>query len=180
MIPIPPCFWLFSVLWSLCIFLSDRVLCGFQSRKAHRVHVRDKDILKFLGLFIITAFTYMVAWTAVNLDYMSSTPWSRNPEGSVPISMVIQGSLIDDSQTNSAGFVTREFNGSGLSNGSILVPSRIPEIASSVTTFDVCRSLSWDVIIGLCKCACLQIFRTNVSDVLDDENHHPNYYRFYW
>ncbi|THD22142.1 GPCR family 3 [Fasciola hepatica] len=141
----------FAVMYGVLIVKIYRVLCGFQSRKAHRVHVRDKDILKFLGLFIITSFTYMVAWTAVNLDYLSSTPWSRNPEGTVPISMLIQGSLVKVGQTHSSELMVHGANESGMTNVSNLISNGMTENRQKETKFDVCRSLSWDVIMGLAE-----------------------------
>ncbi|TPP63350.1 hypothetical protein FGIG_02044 [Fasciola gigantica] len=141
----------FAVMYGVLIVKIYRVLCGFQSRKAHRVHVRDKDILKFLGLFIITSFTYMVAWTAVNLDYLSSTPWSRNPEGTVPISMLIQGSLVKVGQTHSSELMVHGANESGMTNVSNLISNGMTENKQKETKFDVCRSLSWDVIMGLAE-----------------------------
>jgi G protein-coupled receptor 158 len=44
------------------------VLASFQSRKAHRVQVRDKDLFKYLCCMIVVVVGYMAAWTAVTLD----------------------------------------------------------------------------------------------------------------
>lgn len=52
------------------IFLS-RLLADFQSRKAHRVHVRDKDLLKYLLCIVVVVTGYMAAWTAVNIDQVT-------------------------------------------------------------------------------------------------------------
>ena len=47
-----------------------RVLAEFQSRKAHRVHVRDRDLLKYLLGIVLVVVGYMAAWTAVNMDHV--------------------------------------------------------------------------------------------------------------
>lgn len=47
------------------------VLAEFQSRKAHRVQIRDKDLFKYLLCILIVVIGYMAAWTAVTLDYVS-------------------------------------------------------------------------------------------------------------
>ena len=48
-----------------------RLLADFQSRKAHRVHVRDKDLLKYLLCIVVVVTGYMAAWTAVNIDQVT-------------------------------------------------------------------------------------------------------------
>lgn len=52
------------VVW-LLVF---RVLAEFQSRKAHRVQVRDKDLFKYLCCIVVVVIGYMAAWTAVTID----------------------------------------------------------------------------------------------------------------
>jgi len=47
-----------------------RLLAEFQSRKAHRVHVRDKDQLKYLCCVIVVVLGYMSAWVTVTLDHI--------------------------------------------------------------------------------------------------------------
>ena len=49
-----------------------RVLAEFQSRKAQRVLLRDKDLLKYLLLLIIIVIGFLVTWTVVTLDYTTS------------------------------------------------------------------------------------------------------------
>ena len=46
------------------------MLAEFQSRKAHRVHVRDKDLLKYLFGIVVVVIGYMSAWTAINMDHV--------------------------------------------------------------------------------------------------------------
>lgn len=50
----------------------SRLLSEFQSRKAHRVHVRDKDLLKYLCCVIIVVLGYMSAWTTVTYDHIDN------------------------------------------------------------------------------------------------------------
>ncbi|EUB64329.1 putative G-protein coupled receptor [Echinococcus granulosus] len=59
----------FALMYGVLIVKLYRVLICFQSRKAHRVHVRDKDLFKYLGCFVAIVIGYMLAWTAVTLDY---------------------------------------------------------------------------------------------------------------
>jgi len=48
------------------------VLAEFQSRKAHRVQIRDKDLFKYLCCILVVVVGYMSAWTAVTLDHTRS------------------------------------------------------------------------------------------------------------
>jgi len=48
------------------------VLAEFQSRKAHRVQIRDKDLFKYLCCILVVVVGYMSAWTAVTLDHVGS------------------------------------------------------------------------------------------------------------
>lgn len=45
-----------------------RIYAEFQTRKAHRVCVRDKDLLKYLMGIVLIVFGYMSAWTALVID----------------------------------------------------------------------------------------------------------------
>ncbi|KAF7259095.1 hypothetical protein EG68_06249 [Paragonimus skrjabini miyazakii] len=134
----------FSIMYGVLIVKIYRVLSAFQSRKAHRVHVRDKDILKFLGIFITTTFTYMVAWTAVNLDYISSTPWNWHPDGvETHVSMILQG------QTSAPRFVNVSFQTNNYSDLTTKVASTSTGL--DTVTFDVCRAMSWDIVVELAE-----------------------------
>ncbi|PAA50154.1 hypothetical protein BOX15_Mlig018070g2 [Macrostomum lignano] len=59
----------FTITYGTLLVKVYRVLCGFQSRKAHRVHVRDRDLLKYLAGIVAVAFGFMAAWTAATLDH---------------------------------------------------------------------------------------------------------------
>ncbi|XP_046543762.1 probable G-protein coupled receptor 158 [Haliotis rubra] len=61
----------FAIVYGALVLKVYRILAEFQSRKAHRVHVRDKDLLKYLTVIIIVVIGYMAAWTAVNVDHLS-------------------------------------------------------------------------------------------------------------
>lgn len=76
----------FTIVYGVLILKMYRLLADFQSRKAHRVHVRDKDLLKYLLLMVIVILGYMAAWTAVNLDHVNDnvqlvTSGVTNPGG---------------------------------------------------------------------------------------------------
>jgi len=49
------------------------VLAEFQSRKAHRVQIRDKDLFKYLCCILVVVVGYMSAWTAVTLDHTGTS-----------------------------------------------------------------------------------------------------------
>jgi len=55
-----------------------RVLAEFQSRKAQRILLRDRDILKYLLSFVIVIIGYMVTWTVVSLDHVTTTDGQSN------------------------------------------------------------------------------------------------------
>ena len=48
-----------------------RILVEFQSRKAHCVQLKDKDILRNLFFIVICVLGYLFAWTLADLDYAS-------------------------------------------------------------------------------------------------------------
>ncbi|KAI8775867.1 G-protein coupled receptor 158, partial [Biomphalaria glabrata] len=60
----------FAIVYGVLVLKIYRILAEFQSRKAHRVHVRDKDLLKYLAVIMIVVIAYMSAWTAVNMDHL--------------------------------------------------------------------------------------------------------------
>ncbi|KAK6166614.1 hypothetical protein SNE40_023265 [Patella caerulea] len=61
----------FAVVYGALLLKIYRILAEFQSRKAHRVHVRDRDLLKYLAVIVIITIGYMAAWTAVNMDHLT-------------------------------------------------------------------------------------------------------------
>ncbi|VUZ49473.1 unnamed protein product [Hymenolepis diminuta] len=80
----------FSLTYGVLIVKLYRVLICFQSRKAHRVHVRDKDLFKYLGCFVVIVIGYMLAWTAVTLDFtrfksIAGVPSTLTPTASAAI-----------------------------------------------------------------------------------------------
>jgi len=56
---------------------TDRILAEFQSRKAQRVLLRDRDMLKYLLIFVVVVVGYMVTWTVVSLDHVTSDSQSH-------------------------------------------------------------------------------------------------------
>ena len=50
--------------WFLC-----RMLAEFQSRKAHCVQVKEKDMLRILFFMTISIIGYLLGWTLVNVDH---------------------------------------------------------------------------------------------------------------
>jgi G protein-coupled receptor 158 len=59
----------FSTLYGTLLVKIYRVLCGFQSRKAPRVHMGERDMLRLLASFVFVALMYVIAYTAANLDH---------------------------------------------------------------------------------------------------------------
>ncbi|XP_014676890.1 PREDICTED: probable G-protein coupled receptor 158 [Priapulus caudatus] len=47
-----------------------RVLAEFQSRKARRVHVRDRDVFKYLAGIVLVVIGFMSAYGTVNMDHI--------------------------------------------------------------------------------------------------------------
>lgn len=45
------------------------MLAEFQSRKAHCVQVKEKDILRILFFISISIIGYLLGWTLVNIDH---------------------------------------------------------------------------------------------------------------
>ncbi|KAK2151355.1 hypothetical protein LSH36_366g01013 [Paralvinella palmiformis] len=60
----------FVIVYGAVVLKLYRILTEFQSRKAHRVDVRDKDLLKYIFTIVLIVVGFLSAWTAVNLDYM--------------------------------------------------------------------------------------------------------------
>lgn len=58
----------FGLFYGSVIIKLYRILAEFQTRKAHRVCVRDKDLLKYLASIIMVIVGYLAAWTALILD----------------------------------------------------------------------------------------------------------------
>ncbi|KAH7945502.1 hypothetical protein HPB49_011417 [Dermacentor silvarum] len=58
----------FIVLYGALLLKIYRILAEFRTRKAHRVCVRDKDLLKYLLGLVLVVAGYMSAWTAVVMD----------------------------------------------------------------------------------------------------------------
>lgn len=58
----------FGLFYGSIIIKLYRILAEFQTRKAHRVCVRDKDLLKYLASIIMVIVGYLAAWTALILD----------------------------------------------------------------------------------------------------------------
>lgn len=52
--------------FSLSLF---RMLAEFQSRKAHCVQVKEKDMLRILFFMTISIIGYLLGWTLVNIDH---------------------------------------------------------------------------------------------------------------
>ncbi|KAK3790577.1 hypothetical protein RRG08_066288 [Elysia crispata] len=62
----------FAIVYGVLVLKIYRILAEFQSRKAHRVHVRDKDLIKYLAVILTVVISYMSAWTAVNIDHLEN------------------------------------------------------------------------------------------------------------
>ncbi|KAI2804765.1 hypothetical protein BLOT_003753 [Blomia tropicalis] len=58
----------FSFCYGSIVIKVYRIYAEFQTRKAHRVCVRDKDLLKYLMGIVLIVFGYMSAWTALVID----------------------------------------------------------------------------------------------------------------
>lgn len=61
----------FTIVYGILNLRLYKILVEFQSRKAHCVHLKDKDILRILFGVTTCVFGYLVAWTLGDLDYAS-------------------------------------------------------------------------------------------------------------
>nr|QVK45730.1 G protein-coupled receptor [Proales similis] len=61
----------FTIVYGILNLRLYKILVEFQSRKAHCVQFKEKDILRNLFFLVLCVFGYLVAWTLVDLDYMS-------------------------------------------------------------------------------------------------------------
>jgi G protein-coupled receptor 158 len=62
----------FTVVYGALMLKAYRVLAEFQSRKAQRILLRDKDLLKYLLTLVIIVIAYMVTWTVITLEHVTS------------------------------------------------------------------------------------------------------------
>lgn len=58
----------FALLYGSILIKLHRILSEFQSRKAHRVCLRDRDQIVYLLGLVLVVVGYMSAWTALVLD----------------------------------------------------------------------------------------------------------------
>lgn len=61
----------FSFFFGSILIKLYRILTEFQTRKAHRVCLREKDQILYLLGFVLIVVCYMSAWTALLLDGFS-------------------------------------------------------------------------------------------------------------
>ncbi|CAF0934708.1 unnamed protein product [Adineta ricciae] len=59
----------FTIVYGTLILRIYKMLAEFQSRKAHCVQVKEKDILRILSFFSISIIGYLLGWTLVNIDH---------------------------------------------------------------------------------------------------------------
>ncbi|XP_076303976.1 metabotropic glycine receptor-like [Tachypleus tridentatus] len=62
----------FATFYGTIVLKVYRILAEFQTRRAHRVCVRNRDLLKYLLGIILVVVGYMAAWTAVLVDSTSN------------------------------------------------------------------------------------------------------------
>ncbi|VDO06828.1 unnamed protein product [Rodentolepis nana] len=130
----------FSLMYGVLIVKLYRVLICFQSRKAHRVHVRDKDLFKYLGCFVAIVIGYMLAWTAVTLDFTRFKNIAGVPSTLTPtVSATIPSFPIAQPQQTDIIVKGRVSVNDARSTTSPLDPSLLPINVSSETG---CRSCS--------------------------------------
>lgn len=59
----------FIIVYGTLILRIYKMLAEFQSRKAHCVQVKEKDMLRILSFLIISITGYLLGWTLVNIDH---------------------------------------------------------------------------------------------------------------
>lgn len=58
----------FSIFYGSVLIKLYKILTEFQTRKAHRVCLRDKDQIVYLSAIVLIVIGYMSAWTALTID----------------------------------------------------------------------------------------------------------------
>ncbi|VDD80923.1 unnamed protein product [Mesocestoides corti] len=175
----------FALMYGVLIVKLYRVLLCFQSRKAHRVHVRDKDLFKYLGCFIAIVAGYMFAWTAVSLDYtglrnLVGFPMQTSSPGSAPVSqpgyddILVKGrvrTVITPTPTfKSPSLVLASINSSVLPNTSVMSNRTLTTQMATPNVhyqyFRVCRAMSWDIVVQLGEFVLLQLKASEIAILL--------------
>ncbi|KAL3320019.1 hypothetical protein Ciccas_001298 [Cichlidogyrus casuarinus] len=132
----------FSVMYGVLFVKVYRVLSTFQSRKAHRVHVREKDLLKYLGVIGLLSIAFMTTWTCTNLDFIQISPWSPYKDKNFNLTMMVKTP-------------NKEFF-------SLDDPSCLPEDQ----LVSLCRALSWDVVAEICEFCSLYLSLSTVEMIV--------------
>ena len=91
----------FGFFYGSVIIKLYRILAEFQTRKAHRVCVRDKDLLKYLAAIIFVIVGYLSAWTALLLDHNTVDGFGRDRQ-------------VSGKQVVSSNIITEAFTSDGL------------------------------------------------------------------
>ncbi|KAI5704899.1 hypothetical protein M8J75_009868 [Diaphorina citri] len=60
----------FIVCYGAILLKLYRILMEFRTRKAHRLVLRDKDLLKYLFGMVVIIIAYLSAWTASNMNFI--------------------------------------------------------------------------------------------------------------
>ncbi|CAF1026643.1 unnamed protein product [Didymodactylos carnosus] len=72
----------FTIVYGTLILRVYKMLAEFQSRKAHCVQVKEKDILRILFFICVSIVGYLLAWTLLNIDHSSDKEFQDNLLGS--------------------------------------------------------------------------------------------------
>ncbi|XP_054168209.1 probable G-protein coupled receptor 158 [Oppia nitens] len=91
----------FAFCYGAIVIKVYRIYAEFQTRKAHRVCVRDKDLLKYLGGIVLVVTGYMSAWTALVLDGIDDISQINWFDGAINLN--VKGRNILEEKTTSDG-----------------------------------------------------------------------------
>ncbi|KAI1303723.1 Nose resistant to fluoxetine protein 6 [Halotydeus destructor] len=93
-----------------------RIMAEFRTRKAHRVCIRDKDLVKYLAGIIVVIIGYLAAWTVLWLD--------TTDHGDRLLSHDLAGKLV----------------------GHLAGSNIVSHLTINGQTYVVCKELSWDYV----------------------------------
>lgn len=111
----------FAFCYGAIVIKLYRIYAEFQTRKAHRVCVRDKDLMKYLAGIVLVVLGYMSAWTALVLDRIEGFDDIFWPDSNATSAKWLKNSILEDTVT----------------------PDGL--------RFTMCRQLSWDYVTEISK-----------------------------
>lgn len=150
-----------------------RILTEFQTRKAHRVCLRDKDQMAYLSAIVLIVVGYMSAWTALMTDgfYVLRLPADDDiilpdtmpssatinlnpPELSATTTTKIEPATETGSWPSAVAAPTATMDALDLFGGLLERELRFEAQSSSLVVETRCRKFTWDYVTESSKYCC--------------------------